>query len=330
MSDDLLAIAAGLTSGIEKIAVPYFQMSYQDRLAQAKEKRTLEQTRMLNNEEREDKKVDVDEIVAPRLGMKPGKYHPSIVSTMGSLAGKDPRKVGRQFIVNEKGEVIKEIKGEVGEDIGVMQIKSPGGKAVYKKSEVLAMTPEQRASLPEGHSILDDTPKGDSRTTDQKLRELKQQLAILTTFKDKYKKIGQGPVAKSGTMINKARGQSTPATRYEDQRGAVALNLWSAWTGEKGKFSTTDQELAFGLVPGQYEKGGESKFDDAISLAEFGISELQKGNDLPAIYSAISQFGGKSAGRIKVPGLTGGVSGSGLTPEQRRARIAELQAEPAR
>src|SRR3990167_251806 len=122
MSDDLLAIAAGLTSGIEKIAVPYFQMSYQDRLAQAKEKRTLEQTRMLNNEEREDKKVDVDEIVAPRLGMKPGKYHPSIVSTMGSLAGKDPRKVGRQFIVNEKGEVIKEIKGEVGEDIGVTKI----------------------------------------------------------------------------------------------------------------------------------------------------------------------------------------------------------------
>src|SRR3990167_3193136 len=202
-------------------------------------------------------------------------------------------------------------------------------KVPIKKSDALKIA-ETGGTLPEGSFLIDDTPKGDSRTTDQKLRELKQQLAILTTFKDKYKKIGQGPVAKSGTMINKARGQSTPATRYEDQRGAVALNLWSAWTGEKGKFSTTDQELAFGLVPGQYEKGGESKFDDAISLAEFGISELQKGNDLPAIYSAISQFGGKSAGRIKVPGLTGGVSGSGLTPEQRRARIAELQAEPAR
>lgn len=88
MSDDLLAIAAGLTSGIEKIAVPYFQMSYQDRLNREKEKRGLEQQRTLNAEERAARRIKVPGAFAEKIGLAEGEYDPAIVTAAGTLAGK--------------------------------------------------------------------------------------------------------------------------------------------------------------------------------------------------------------------------------------------------
>ena len=99
MSDDLLAVAAGLTSGIERIAVPYFQASYQDRLLQAREKRALKQKEALNAGEREARKVELDEFTAPELKMKPGKYDPELLKVMGAIAGKEPKR--RKVLISE-------------------------------------------------------------------------------------------------------------------------------------------------------------------------------------------------------------------------------------
>src|SRR3990167_10987656 len=99
MSDDLLAIAAGLTSGIEKIAVPYFQASYQDRLLQAREKRALEQQRTLNAEERAAKRIKVPGAFAEKIGLTEGEYDPAIVTAAGTLAGKEPKR--KKVLISE-------------------------------------------------------------------------------------------------------------------------------------------------------------------------------------------------------------------------------------
>ena len=317
MSDDLLAIAAGLTSGIEKIAVPYFQMSYQDRLAREKEKRVLEQTRMLNNEEREGKKVDVDKIVAPRLGMNPGKYDSSIVSIMGSLAGKEPRKVERQFIVNEKGEVIKEIKGEPGEDIGVTKISpnmvpildAEGNVTGYTQKGAIrpkAITQSEGTNatyanrIEQSNSIFDSLEK---KITGMSTVGLATQ-RVLPNFLQKADMQSQEQAEKNfvNAVLRRESGAVISPSEFKEARKQYFPQPGDGTEVLRQKKQNRE------IVKKTFITGAGK----AYSPATLDMPEVDRGD-----------------GKISVPKL-GAQGGSGLTPEQRRSRIAELQAEAAR
>ncbi len=314
MSDDLLAIAAGVSSGLEKIAVPYFLAEHQDRLARDKEKRVLEQTRMLNNEEREGKKVDLDAIVAPKLGMAPGKYDPSVVTTMGALAGKEQRKVERHFVVNEKGEIIKEIKGEPGEDIGVTKtspnmvpiLDTEGNVTGYTQKGAIrpkAITQHEGTNatyanrIEQANSIFDSLEKNITGmstvglATQRALPNFLQKADMQSQEQAERNFVNATLRRESGAVISPSEfkearrqyfpqpGDSTEVLRQKKQNREIVKKTFITGAGK------------------------------AYSPASLDLPEVDRGD-----------------GKISVPKLQGG---SGLTPEQRRSRIAELRSKAA-
>ena len=162
------------------------------------------------------------------------------------------------------------------------------GKSVFLKSEILGMSPDERAELPINTTITDDTTgQKEAATVQQRRLDLQKNLEVLSAAKEDYRNLSKGLIGKSKQLGGLITGDNPPERDWEDRRPALALSLWTAYTGEKGRFSETDQKLAMGLIPGIYEKGGESKFDKAIQLAENGLRAIEQGKEPASIYSAI-------------------------------------------
>lgn len=264
-SDNILAGLEGLFSGISSVAVPTIlkrnEMTLAAELERKKQQEAARQARQTFAYELPQKEAS-----AQRLSQV--NVPTDISADLNIPAG------------NVDKELLPLYKAR-------MEQMGKKNKEFITESEFRKRTALGERLSPDNFQIVQDDKE--SAIIQQKGLDLQKQLDVLKIAKEEFRNLHKGAYGKYKQVKGVVTGENPPERDWEDRRGALALSLWSAYTGERGKFSETDQELAFGLIPGVYEKGGIGKFDKAIRIAEIGIEAIKQGRQPPSIYRVIGE-----------------------------------------